>query len=703
MMQQTRFDELKATGQLPSPTGVALAILRLTQNERTTIAEITKVLQSDPALSGRVLKYANSAAMGAVQPIAAVSQAVMRLGLDTVRQLALGFSVVSNCRRNLCKRFDYQKFWSHSLATAIAAQSLAHFTKSAAPQEAFTCGLLCEIGRLALASVYHREYDDVLALSEASEEKLLELERQTFATDHNELTVAMLRDWGLPETYVNAVHYYGQWHNPGMSADNSPAYALATLLHVAAHFSAVCVAEDDQRDPLMLTLLTCGEQIRIKPEDLILLADRVVNEWQEWGKLLDVTTRPLPSFADLAQRARQWQSGKNSEKADAPPCCNKDAHPVKPDKSVEPAEPAEPAATISTTSVGAGVPASPMDGLRLLIVDDDPVTLRLLTKQLTALGHTVYTAADGRAALRLILETSPQLILTDWQMPEIDGIALCKSLRQTKAGQQMYIIMLTANEDEDHLVLALSSGADDYMVKPVRPKTLEARIRAAQRVIRLQEEIQRDKEEIQQYTAELAIMNRKLEQAALTDALTNLPNRRYATDRLKQEWAVSIRSQRPLSCMMIDIDHFKQVNDTYGHDVGDAVLQETAAALKESLRLNDVVCRLGGEEFLVICPDTDVRGAVVCAERLRRLVETNLIKTLGFNRNVTISIGVASRGEEMPHLDAMLRAADQALYAAKQSGRNRVCAIAPVPMPQRTNCGERREESFSSSSSSSVV
>jgi diguanylate cyclase (GGDEF)-like protein len=650
--------------------------------------------------------------MGGIHPIAVVSQAVVRLGLDTVRQLALGFSVVSNCRRNLCKRFDYQEFWSHSLATAIAMQTLAHSTKSAAPEEAFTCGLLCQIGRLALASVYPHEYDDMLAVSEASEEELLELEQQTFATDHNELTVAMLRDWGLPETCVDAVRYYGHWHNNRMSPENSPAYVLATLLHVATHLSAVCVAEDDQRDALILEYLTCGEQIRIKPENLVTLADRVVNEWQEWGKLLDVATQQIPSFADLAQRARASQSGDTAKSADTT-CTDScyedaDANPIEivaetvdgcaqtelgtltvASEQLEPStigdDAAPPPPTDAETPQSANVlvmqtPSVP-DGLRLLIVDDDRVTLRLLTKQLTALGHTVHGAENGRAALRLILETNPQLILTDWQMPEIDGITLCKSLRQTKAGQQMYIIMLTANEDEDHLVQALSSGADDYMVKPVRPKTLEARIRAAQRVIRLQEKIERDKEEIRQYVAELAIMNRKLEQAAFTDALTNLPNRRYATNRLKQEWAASVRSKRPLSCMMMDIDHFKQVNDTYGHDMGDVVLQETAAVLKKSLRLNDVVCRLGGEEFLVICPDTDVRGAVICAERLRRVVETNVIKTLGFNRNVTISIGVASRGEEMPHLDVMLKAADQAVYAAKQSGRNRVCAIAPVPLP----------------------
>lgn len=718
MMQQTRFDELKATGQLPSPTGVALAILRLTQNDKTTIAEITRVLQSDPSLSGRVLKYANSAAMGGIHPIASVSQAVVRLGLDTVRQLALGFSVVSNCRRNLCKRFDYQKFWSYSLATAIATQALAHSTKSATPDEAFTCGLLCQIGRLALASVYPHEYDDVLAVSEASEEELLELEQQTFATDHNELTVAMLQDWGLPETCVNAVRYYGQWHNIGMAPENSSAYVLATLLHVATHLSAVCVAEDEQRDALILELLTCGEQIRIKPEGLVTLADRVVNEWQEWGKLLDVATQQVPSFADLAKRARISQSEDTAKSADTtridschedaatPTCCDADTHPIGlvaetadscaqtefgtltvASEQLEPSTVGGDAAPLPPTdaetpqfdNVLVMQPPSVPDGLRLLVVDDDRVTLRLLTKQLTALGHTVHGAENGRVALRLILETNPQLILTDWQMPEIDGIILCKSLRQTKAGQQMYIIMLTANEDEDHLVQALSSGADDYMVKPVRPRTLEARIRSAQRVIRLQEKIEHDKEEIRQYVAELAIMNRKLEQAALTDALTNLPNRRYATNRLKQEWAASVRAKRPLSCIMMDIDHFKQVNDTYGHDVGDVVLQETATVLKKSLRLNDVVCRLGGEEFLVICPDTDVRGAVICAERLRRVVETNIIKTLEFNRNVTISIGVASRGEEMPHLDVMLKAADQALYAAKQSGRNRVCAIAPVP------------------------
>ncbi|MDW8365520.1 MAG: diguanylate cyclase [Abditibacteriales bacterium] len=654
MIRSTRFDELKATGQLPSPTGVALTILRLTQDDKATVAEITRVLQSDPALAGRILKYANSAAMSAVQPIVSVSQAVMRLGLRTVRRLALGFSIISNCRRNLCPQFDYQRFWSCSLATAIAAQALAHHTKTTPPDEAFTCGLLCQIGRLAFASVYPREYSDVLALAADNEEHLLALEQQTFATDHNDMTVAMLADWGLPETCVNAVRYFGRGQNCTRSSNSSPEAALADLLHVASHLAAVCVAEQDERDRLTLDLLTCGEYLRIGPTDLMALADRVGQEWQEWGKLLDVPTQSVPPFADLVERARRAQEAET------------------------PHSQGTNEATTPLPSVPMNISPSATGGLRLLVVDDSPVTLRLLTKQLTDMGHIVHTAEDGHAALRLVLETNPQLIITDWQMPALDGIGLCQSLRQTRMGQQLYIIMLTANEDEDHLVQALSAGADDYMVKPVRPRTLEARLRAAQRILRLQEEIERDKEKIQRYAAELAIMNRKLEQAAFTDALTNLPNRRYATDRLKQEWAESVRSHQPLACLMMDIDHFKQINDTYGHDVGDVVLQETAAVLRQSLRLNDVVCRMGGEEFLVICPDTDVRGAVVCAERLRRAVEAHIIRTAEFNRHVTLSIGVAARGEGMPHPDVLLRAADQALYAAKRSGRNRVCAIASV-------------------------
>jgi len=170
----------------------------------------------------------------------------------------------------------------------------------------------------------------------------------------------------------------------------------------------------------------------------------------------------------------------------------------------------------------------------------------------------------------------------------------------------------------------------------------------------------------------LGLAARQLQSAVLTDLLTELPNRRYALTRLEQEVETSLKLGRPLSVIMVDIDHFKAFNDDYGHDVGDHVLRSTATVLRHSTRRGDVVCRLGGEEFLVINVNSPARGAVVCAERLRASVEENVVRIGGRSFRVTVSLGVAERPEKSRDLDDLLRRADQAVYRAKAAGRNTV-------------------------------
>jgi two-component system cell cycle response regulator len=316
---------------------------------------------------------------------------------------------------------------------------------------------------------------------------------------------------------------------------------------------------------------------------------------------------------------------------------------------------------------------TPACALTILVVDDDIIELKLLTKSLTTAGHTVLCARNGQEALQVVLERSPKLIISDWFMPEMDGMLFCKHLRQSKAGRLVYLILLTGCEEEDRMVEAFEAGVDDFIVKPFRPKTLLARIRAGIRVIQLQEEVNRDKEELRQNAAELAVANGKLQEAALTDSLTGLPNRRYAMERLNQEWVRCLRDGRSLACIMVDIDHFKEVNDAYSHLVGDLVLCETAKVMREGMRLSDVICRLGGEEFVILCPDADAGAAQACAERLRGRVEGNIIEAQAFNRNITVSLGVAVRDDRVSAPEHLLKAADEAVYAAKLAGRNRVC------------------------------
>ena len=654
MTLRPRFDELKATGQLPSPTGVALAILRLAESEDTTTQAISQVLQTDPALAGRILKIANSATLGRSRPMTAIQDAVTYLGTRLTRNVALGFSLVSQHGQGACREFDYRRFWSRSLIQGVAAQAGASRIELLELPEAFTCGLLAQVGRLALATVYPEVYGQILTKAREVPEELCRLEREHLAIDHNQVTASLLQDWGLPATCIDAAQHH---ENPEASGfiDDGRNLALASLLHRAGFLADVCVGSEEERPAKVRKLFAAGEAIGLTVPEQIFLCDRVVAEWHEWGTILEVQTQAVPKFGELVVQARQHRKPEEALSGFV----------VKEEARI----------TVSPEEKMTGGPVIEAGGtpilLKVVVIDDDRVERMLLQRHLTAAGHQVHLASNGIEGLRLVLDVNPHLVVTDLVMPGMDGVALCKTLRQTKIGRQLYLIMLTSTEEEQSQVEAFDAGADDFLIKPFRPRILLARLRACQRLLSLQEEVRYDKERLDRCMAELGIANRKLQQMALTDTLTGLNNRRYALDRLDQEWAVALRTHQALSCMMIDIDHFKCINDTYGHDVGDLVLHELAEVMHSTLRRNDVACRFGGEEFLVICPATDQEGALILAERLRTAVEEHAFNS-SLSLHATVSVGLGMRAPWMIQPADLLKAADQGLYAAKRNGRNRV-------------------------------
>jgi two-component system cell cycle response regulator len=628
---QARLVELKATGQLPSPTGVALAIMRLTQNEDVKVTELAQALESDPAMVGRLLKLANSAGSGSGRSVTTVQEAVTRLGLRAVRNLALGFSLIRRSGNASCSQFDYQRFWSRSLAKAVATQVLGIRQAQVRTGEAFTCGLLCDVGTLALASVYPTGYASVLARASATGKPIAAIEHEQFAIDHQELTIALLEDWGLPQYFGEAVRDH-KCPEAEIRADDSVGLRLSRLLYAADHLAELCLADDCERNWLMTELFKRCRLLAIPPDEVITLGDRAIGQWQEWGKIFEVATCTVPSLADLSQRCQVLAQGESVQ--------------VRLDSGTA------------------------RRSLTILAASADVCLLRMLTDCLGAAGHQVLTAANGQQALRLLVECDAQVVITDWEMDPLDGPALCRILRETKIGRQMYIILLAdALGDQYEPEVA----ADDYLTKPVQHAQLLARIRAAERIIEVQQEAIQDKEELGRYAADLSASNRTLQEAAYADPLTGLPNRRHILERLREEWASATRKEHSLACMVVDIDHFKTVNDSHGHDVGDLVLQEIAAILRSSVRGHDFVGRLGGEEFVILCPKIDRKGAWQCAERLRRNVEVRVAATPSGPCRVTISVGVALREAETSNSDELLKAADRAVYAAKRAGRNLVC------------------------------
>jgi diguanylate cyclase (GGDEF)-like protein len=642
----SKFDELKATGLLPSPKGVALAVMELAQDENPTNAAMTRTIQADPALAGRIVKAANTAQFAGCRPVASIADAVVMLGLSAVRQMALGFSLVSDYRDGKCAGFDYPGFWSRSLVTALAMQAIARHTRVAIPEEMFLLGLLSRIGCLALATVYPQDYTEVLSEhANGAIVSLSPLERRRFATDHNELTVALMSDWGMPKVLVEPVLHH-EHPVTGKFAEGTRAFSLCHGLHLAGYFSDLCLAPEAARPAMLPNLFLLGSGIALDAERVSEIAEQSVRDWQEWGRLLEVPAGNLSPIAEMSRAAE-------NRTADAAQGSNEDA--------------------------------DSKQKLRLMVVDDDLTTLDFLNNLFVDAGYAVFSAVNGKQALEKALECRPHLIVVDWKMPEMDGLQFCRALRSATMGRGVYVVMLTGNDDEDAVIEAFEAGVDDHVMKPINPKILLARLRAGERVVSLQNEIESDREEVRRFAAELAMTNRRLEEVALLDPLTGIPNRRYAMDRIEQEWAAAQRGARPLACMLIDVDHFKRVNDTHGHDVGDLVLQRVADVLKHTARTHDVVCRIGGEEFLMVCPDSDAVAAGQCAERLRQAVASMRVQVGNVSIKVTISVGVAAMGTVMRGPEAMIKAADQAVYAAKRAGRNRTCVHPSRPLsPART-------------------
>jgi len=331
-----------------------------------------------------------------------------------------------------------------------------------------------------------------------------------------------------------------------------------------------------------------------------------------------------------------------------------------------------------------GSPA-PLKGLRILAVDDEQVSLKLLERALRKAGHEVITAVNGSDALRIALESHPHAVIADWMMPEMDGLALCKALRRSELGRSVFFLLLTGRDEEDRIVEAFDAGVDDYVTKPFNAKILLARLKGGQRVIELQERVEANRRVVMKQVAEMGLLTRKLRNAAHTDALTELPNRRYAMARLEAEWGnTRAHGDRPLSVILIDIDHFKKVNDTYGHDVGDLVLKEVAMVLRANARQGEEAARLGGEEFFVVCANATEDQARVAGERLRSAIERHVITGLGYRGGVTISVGVAQRTPDMANQDSLIKASDHAVYAAKTAGRNRVVVLSAVGSVAKT-------------------
>jgi len=301
--------------------------------------------------------------------------------------------------------------------------------------------------------------------------------------------------------------------------------------------------------------------------------------------------------------------------------------------------------------------------LRLLLVEDEPTQLLFMKRLLLRAGYDVHTAADGEEALAKLSEGRFQLLVTDWDMPGMDGVTLCRRVRESDLPGYLYVLLLTGHTSTEALVAGLEAGADDYIRKPANEAELLARLKAGQRIVRLEQSLRE--------------ANTKIQHLSILDPLVGTFNRRYLNQQLMQEIERARRYGRPLAAVMADLDFFKDVNDRHGHQVGDEVLRGFVELAASSVRhASDWIARYGGEEFVIVLPETDLAGAARTAEKIRSQCASTAYNTAAGALTVTASFGVAALdtvpGPIGAAAESLLRQADAALYRSKHEGRNRV-------------------------------
>ncbi|MDE3010514.1 MAG: HDOD domain-containing protein [Pseudomonadota bacterium] len=691
-----------ADSALPSPSGVVQRVLQLLGQDSATLPLIGQALGADPVMTGRVIRLANSAVYGVRPAAASLHDAMQRIGLNAMRQVLISFALVERYRDGPCREFNYQAFWAQSLVTGILARRLASLKRLPSPSEAFTVGLLSRVGELALASLHPLEYGALhQTLLDENASRVVSTERARFGTDRYQLAEKLIREWQLPDTMATAVRACGEPAAAGL-LPHAMSLRVARLLQIAVQAGKLFETVSPADPQAIQALRQLCEASHVPADELSAELPAILAEWREWAVAMDLILRGTAPESLLPPQAAEIIPfpGTNVQSAVPQQAGTSASSSTGADVTPQPAAPLAPPAKVhqlvapvarSQAFVDAVrrihrmqsldcLPAQSARPLRIVLAHPPEPRRDVLFDLLCAQGHEVLMAETGNAALGLAVRENTHVVVVDLALREMDALTFMHCLRNQRSGREVYAIAAGQREQVGALESAFGAGADDFLGLPARAGEVVARLRGARRFIDLQERWRADNAEMRRLAGDLATANARLEGLVDIDELTGMPNRRRATECLAEAVARAEERGQALSVFLLDLDHFSELNASWGSAVGDEVLRQAARALQSCARAEDVVARFGGEEFLVIAPGTAAVAAAAMAERLRLGVARVRVPTAEGEVTPTFSVGASvydpmvTRRRRTP--EGLLHLADEALYRAKDSGRNRVCVAA---------------------------
>lgn len=646
----SKFIELKAQGRLPSIKGVALSILEATSNEEVSLGRIAQIITPDPALTARLIKMSNSALYPGSRPVASLQDAIAKLGLGQVRQIALGFALVAENKEGACEGFDYPNYWARSiLRGAIMRQACAQMRMGSA-EEMFTLGLLAKIGELALATAYPDKYSGLL-LQGLGGRALRSREKELFGFDAPELSAELMRDWKLPDPFALASLMESSGNTNGPERIKGLHTLISEAEKVAEGWLDLQEASQEERietlgvkaQQLMQETVRAGNlsvsSQEMSLEQAKLLAKMGFEEALGWFESLSI----LPKIkSKKVVRSRNQTAALEEEKDGAGLKRSLAEELIEPEPGTEPA--------------------------RALVGSSDAGSIKTIAQALSIRGGHLVALRSKAQLFDELLEFAPHVLFLDYDAGA--GFqSLLESIKETDLGKSLFVVLICKPDQESHMSELMGAGADDFLVRPFSLAQASAKVTVAEKMASIALSMKESREGLKRYALQLEAVNKKLTQTALNDALTGLPNRMLMLDRIKSALDAREQSKNQVALMLLDLDNFKTVNDSFGHPAGDEMLRQIAERLKPMIRHGDSLARMGGDEFALIIREVQSEAdAMLHAKRLLERIAVPM-KVHGREISPKASVGIAMAPQHGKDADTLVKNADLALHKAKESGK----------------------------------